>query len=67
MIINGKAVSLSKYVEKSGDFRSNYFTNEMTGMMDSEHKQAYFELAEKASASISPNLLIGGLDIVASK
>ncbi len=66
-MINGKAVSLSKYVEKNGDFRSNYFTNEMTGIMDDPKKAEYFALAEKACNAISPNLLVGGLDIISSK
>ena len=35
--------------------------------MDSEKKNEYFKIAEKACASIDPHLTIGGVDILDSR
>lgn len=71
LIIGGKAVACVRYVDKTGNLKSNQAYGEdnfkLENMMESDKLQDYFSIAEKAAQSLSSELTVGGIDILDSK
>ncbi|CAD8067839.1 unnamed protein product [Paramecium sonneborni] len=68
LVIGGKAVSVTEF-QDNVDFKSNGYSDDfkIESMMDSDQKNEYFKIAEKACAAIDSHLTIGGVDILDSR
>ncbi|CAD8059919.1 unnamed protein product [Paramecium primaurelia] len=68
LVIGGKAASVAEF-KFSKNFRSVGLSEEASveSLMNSEKKDIYFDLAEKACLAIDDNITIGGVDILDSK
>ncbi|CAD8109763.1 unnamed protein product [Paramecium sonneborni] len=68
LVIGGKGVSVTEFQDNI-DFKSNGYSDDfkIESKMDSEKKEEYLRLAEKACCAIDPQLTIGGVDIIDSR
>ncbi|CAD8104404.1 unnamed protein product [Paramecium sonneborni] len=68
LVIGGKAVSVTEFQDNI-DFKSNGYSDDfkIESKMESQKKEEYFRLAEKACSAIDSQLTIGGVDIIDSK
>ena len=71
LIIGGKAVACVRFVDKTGNIKSNQSYGEenfaLENMMKSDKLNEYFDIAERAAKSLSNELTVGGIDILDSK